>query len=635
MKEKTILNESKSKGELNMKRTIVILALVTAFVLAFTAVAQATWRGFTPVRTQAQLDAGMMNGFITFGEARLEMARNLNVGGNFRAGGAFADFGHNAAEAAGLQGTAHGGYVTTTTLCVTCHSVHRATGVINPDGDDLSGLPGFGPDGVPLAGNANRDLRNRNQAFLTAGASTCLACHTVHGSGTSSLLVEWGTASPGYSSGGPHGAPRRGCLLCHNAGIHGLGNSRFNVMNSFLLGNTRGTGTQALIPPPGWVAPPGFNVLDPDTTGWVLSGGPAGLNNTGVSRDDLIEAEMHLWTGPDSRNQVLMEIPDGNPRASTWWADGIRFVPPMGGFPGIIPNSSGVGNVNVGPAIWSAARSMATAYTCGEAGCHTTGAFFLNNWGVGFSRADSVRTPANGMSRIGDVQVTGHSNPGTRGYTGSPGNCGPCHAGGPAGFPTASTNAGFPDNTRRAYGCDQCHDMVGVATNTTAWPHGNRHLYVYEWTAAGQQQENWMVAGNLWMYAGNIARSADAPMITDNNSAQVGGDSNVYRGPNSINPWFADQSWFVMTNVGSGRYGVPANVDDNTNPAANRVQNVGTGLIDGSCLKCHVAIDADSLRVTGSVAADAIRHTWNQGTTTNPTWNGNPVSGSQRLFLYR
>ncbi|MCL2871228.1 MAG: hypothetical protein FWE26_06380, partial [Coriobacteriia bacterium] len=82
----------------------------------------------------------------------------------------------------------------------------------------------------------------------------------------------------------------------------------------------------------------------------------------------------------------------------------------------------------------------------------------------------------------------------------------------------------------------------------------------------------------------------------------------------------ADQSWMVLTGVTSGRYGM---------------LGTGSGLTDGSCLKCHVALDTGSLGALSSVGADALRHAWEQGSVTNPTWDGLPVSGAQRLFLYR
>ena len=753
-----------------MKRTIVILALVTAFVLAFTAVAQATWRGFTPVRTVLELGTGTatltsdpqgptpwvvtdmagptgatpvspggMNGFITFPEARNEMLRNLGrdefqmvdgngdptgltpnatqlrfyyrvgsfynplgtydagdnqwslatddvtgdflgvgdpawanytmamvnvVGGNFRTGGAYAAFGHNVEAAAQLQGTVHGGYVTTTTKCVVCHSVHRATGLEDPARVGSLNNPGTNVQ------------RNQNQAFLTAGASSCIECHVIWGSQPSRLLVEWGGPWGSYTAGGgPHGGPRRGCTMCHNAGIHGLTTSQFNVMNVFMLGNTRRAGEawcenhQNLSPLP---------CPDCGVVGGNPGAGPP--NPANMNRDEQILAEMHLWTGPDSRGYIPIQIP-GEPGAdplNTWWWTGARSLGPVGGTP---PAMDAIGTIGttVGAA-YGAARSMATAYTCGEAGCHTTGAFFLTNWGVGKERADSIRRQTgvmepdgavptaaqnNAMRRIGDVDVTGHVTPSARATSGPNQACGPCHAGNPAGFPRASTNVGARDTSRRAYGCDQCHDMVGIATNSTAWPHGNRNIVVYEWTADGVQLDaartlnatgqvvagpNIARTGNLWMYAGSIARSYDATM-QDRPTGAAGAPLQSFLGSGDPvtgidAPNFADQSWFVMTNVASGRYGVPSNAADTL------VTNTGTGLVDGSCLKCHVAMDSASMSAAGSQAADALAHAWGRGnaagvpsatgaawagtgTPRAPEWTGVTPLGSSRLFLYR
>ena len=622
-----------------MKRTIVLLALATAFVLAFTSLAGATWRGFTPVRTGTQLSEGLSNGFISFEEAEAEMERN------FADDGAFGPDDPGAA----LQGTAHGGYVTTTTKCVVCHSVHRATGLEDPDLEGSIATPG------------TRVERNQNQAFLTAGANSCVECHVIWGSQPSRLLVEWGGPWGNDTGGGPHASPRRGCTMCHNAGIHGLTSSDFNVMNVFMLGNTRRAGegggqwfvdndsTLEADDPARWTAATAAQIADPDVNltwrapgdGTVAAAGSA--PNRGLTRDDQIRAELHLWTGPDSRDNVVMQVPGelGSNDLNTWWYNGVRSLGPVGGVPPALVDIGNIGNLTVG-ATYGAARSMATAYTCSEAGCHTTGAFFSTNWGVGFSRVNMVRNdgnvPADFEARI---DVTGHVTPSVRVVGGINQACGPCHGGNPAGFPTASTIEGVRDDSRRAYGCDQCHDMVGVATNSTAWPHGNRNIAVYEWFDGAQVVSD-ASAGNLWMYAGSIARanlpgmptgsihnvdlptSAEQPWSDDRRAPE-------FRGPNSENPVFASQDWFVMTNVTSGRYGVPSNADDTS------VSNTGMGLIDGSCLKCHVALDSASLAATGQMGADALRHAWVHGGSNplNPSWNGTIPTGSGRLFLYR
>jgi len=675
-----IIFESKTKGERNMKRSIVILALVTAFVFAFGSVAQATFRGFTPIRNQAQLDEGILQGFITFPEARREMQRNFSAAGDFTG-----DIG------ATLQGTAHGGYVTTTTKCVVCHSAHRASGV--PEGRYVwDGLP-FGSNNAnmvwvegPQEGDASGstsgaiNLANaRNQFFLTAGSTTCESCHVNAGGQASRLLVEWGGPYGTYTGGGPHGSPARGCVMCHNAGIHGLTGSSFNVMNVFMLGQTRGAIR-------GTTPNPAFN-RDAQIR--------AEIENYQVLRGQTLDIPVN---SSFDRAPVLT-----NPSAgSTWWYNGVRALGPMGGLPGATATNDlattgipGAPNANQ----FAAARSLATAYTCGETGCHVATAMFNLNWGMGFSRADYVRNPYPAASPDGGVQVghspapgrdaqgnitpghenrattvTGHIMPSVRtsGSANQNQACGPCHGGNTVGFPTASTEPDQQDNTRRAFGCDQCHDMIGVATNTTAWPHGNRNIVVYEWVD-GIQRLSTAGAGNLWMYGGNIARAEGS-----GNDRNAGGlqDHNRFVGPDpALDPGtrFADMNWLVLTGIGSGRYGLdvgrptsqtwsadpiylPPNMQPNpanpTVPSDGLLYTVNTGLTDGSCLKCHVAIDSASMNALGSYAADALYHGWRMGMDNdgnvftsggnadfwgqiNPIWNGQAVSGSPRLFLYR
>ena len=607
-----------------MKRTIVTLALVTAFVFAFAAVAMAAvtpstaYMGFTPIRTAEEVapfhpvdnpNGGKIQGFITFQEARAEMTRNGVPGA--------------------LQNTAHGGYITTTSLCVVCHSAHRAPGVLATalEGGaagtataNVAGTPEWRTaqqiaDGVGV----NRNLYNvQNQLFLTAGGSGCETCHVPGGSQASTLLVEWGAATGG---GGPHasaGASVGGaCVLCHNAGVHGLSGSQFNIMDVFMLGSTRNTSATTSTP----AETRDEQIIREIYEGRILRAGTLD-----------IPTDSDTFT----RNPVA-----GAPVAgSTWWYDGARALGPMGGLP---TGFTGAPNGNQ----YGAARSLATAFTCGESGCHDATAMFNLNWGMGFERVENLRDEDNAvppafnptlparavLDRVGTTEVTGHVMPSLRATGGANGNaCGPCHGGNPAGFPTASTVAGAPDLSRRAWGCDQCHDMVGVATNTTAWPHGNRNILVYEWTSAGNQIETTAAAGNLWMYGGNIARSIEATQTGN----RPGGDNILanFMGPTSDNINFADQSWTVLTGVTSGRYGLPTGNPATTPPGAGLA---GTGLTDGSCLKCHVPLDVASREALGSIGADAVAHSWRHAGSDalNPTWNGTAPSGSNRLFLYR
>ncbi|MCL2403525.1 MAG: hypothetical protein FWC86_04785 [Coriobacteriia bacterium] len=609
-KKETLLisNISNLEGGLRMKKIVLALALTTALLFAFAVTAQATYRGFTPIRSQEEMDNGALQGFITFAEAQAEMARNIGPND----------------PGASLQGTVHGGYITTTTKCVVCHSGHRASGY-NPEAQQ-------GTAASSVSGDIN--LSNvQSQSFITAGATSCNGCHVNTGAQASQLLVEWG------GNGGPHAAPNRGCTLCHSAGIHGLSSSAFNVMNVYMLGEGRKQNLRG---------------SDWPADGQWLGGDP-------ITRDEQIRKEIEearILRGETLDVPASSPLPGvlnpTSPNGSTWWYDGVAALGPLGGVPTGFP---GAPNVNQ----FAAARSLATAYTCGESGCHSSTAMFNLNWGMGFERIDRVRDPATGAGvfQSEPVMVTGHVLPSVRVSGSNVDNlaCGPCHAGHSAGFPTASTVEGRRDGSRRAYGCDQCHDMVGVATNSTAWPHGNRGIRVYEWMADGQQVETEIPGGfiggtNLWMYGGSIARADhdDVPISDGSQTATdlvAAGGGAVFRGPNSENISFADQSWMVLTGVTAGRYGLPGHgqfPDDPDGPFGNPqiIDIPGTGLVDGSCLKCHVPLDSQSREAMGSVGADALRHAWNRGgnpdwgDAANPKWSGgtSPINSS-RLFLYR
>ncbi|MCL2526293.1 MAG: hypothetical protein FWE46_04495 [Coriobacteriia bacterium] len=558
-----------------MKKIVLTLAMATCLVLSFSVVAQAKYAGFTPIRSQAELDAGKLQGFITFPEAQAEMARNFGPNGAFS----------TETTAAALANKAHGGYVSTTTKCAVCHSAHRASGV-NPNAAEGSAA---GSTGGTNTANV------QDQYFLTAGSDSCGECHVDTGGQASTLLVEWGTTP---TNGGPHTS--RGCETCHNAGIHGLESSDYNVMNAYMLGNKKVNATEG--------APTRDDMIHSEImAGKVLRGGTLDIPASWTQAGGLF----------DGRQPVV-----ANPVAgSTWWANGTRGVSEVGGVPGEVlgGGSNGASSFDGFPGApngnqFAAARGLATAYTCQESGCHESSVMFNLNWGMGFDRTSDT---SNGSGNLNSV--TGHILPSVRATGGANGNaCGPCHAGNSAGFPTASSEPGQTDLSRRAWGCDQCHDMVGVSTNSTAFPHGNRNIKVYEWESDGTQIETTATSGNLWMYGGSIARSATAPNITGN----PGAASQTKLGKTSANDFFADNSWRVLTQVTKAPAGATGS---------------GTGLIDGSCLKCHVALDSASRTADVHVGADAIRHTWpaNQGGPSNPSWNGATFTSSARLFMYK
>ena len=460
-----------------------------------------------------------------------------------------------------LQSSAHGGYITTTTKCVVCHSAHRATGI---------------PEGTPGP---------QNQYFLTSGGSSCTNCHVSWGAQTTTLLVEWG------QPGGPHES-QSGCLACHRGGIHGGNGSDFHVMDIFMLGNMADAQIRDEI---------GQLALGPNSAFWV----PPAL------------------TGGENLNPAAGNTPTiGN----TWWFDGgasvnngVRVGAPIqiGGLPGERAGAAAFVNA----AQYSAARSVATSYVCSQEGCHVSTVMANMQWGVGFER-DNTATGAT-------QTITAHALPAIMRTNGAyNGNnqaqaCGPCHVGTPAGFPTD----GFAVS-RVAYGCDQCHDMVGVATNSTAWPHGNRNILVYEWLeeadASGdrimERVQTPVTAGNLWMYGGSIARIAIGPFDPANPTANRPA-ANATMG-SSVS--FADVNWRVLRGVTGGA----AHHIDAATDAAFQYPGLG-GLTDGGCLKCHVPVDAASMEAMNSSAGDATRHNFNFALT------GTTRTGSQRLFLWR
>lgn len=516
-------------GEISLSKIFLVFALAFMLCFAFALTAGAKYAGFTP-RGQ--------NG-LTWDQAIAWM---------------------NANEVdPTLQETAHGGYVTTTTKCVVCHSAHRAEGI---------------PEGIPS---------NTNQLFLTQGSAACENCHCSYGSQSTSLLVEWGRNEPG-----PHGS--KGCAACHKGGIHGVSTSQFHVNNVFLLG--------------------GFGDAQINAEATELAQGPNSA----------------LWVPP-----TLTDGVNENPTAAntatvgnTWWFDGgilAGRATRIGG-PNEIGELPGGGQGAAAPvnaAQYSAARSVATSYTCSQPGCHVNTAMANMQWGVGFKR------DADGDPNTPDIQVTGHTLPAimrTNGaYNGNgnrPGSaCGPCHVGTAAGFPTAEFSV-----SRVMYGCDQCHDMIGVDTNSTAFPHGNRNIRVYEWYAEENdgvrsivETETVPTKGNLWMYGGSIARIATGPFDPANPTANRPA-ANAQWGSISS---FADLNWTVLTDLTSG-----------TGDAHGATGQPGSmGLTDGACLKCHVPVDEASMDAKNSSGADATRHNFTFGSTAATR------SGSQRLFLWR
>ena len=464
MKEKKLTKTILSKG-VNMKKTLLVLALALVLVFAFTTLAGAKYAGY--FRDGSALNvAGTPSkapGYLSWGSvtARAIIVNGVVVNLNANSG-AVGQMAQNSVSTT-LRNNPHGGYTTGTTKCAVCHSVHRAYA-----GDGAG-------DGV-LHGQYRLAQRN-----------ACEQCHTTYGTGGATKLIEWAA-----TGAGPHGSSN--CTgYCHLGGIHGLGTSRYWGMNAYLLGN--GVNTRVL----------------------TLS-------------DDMITDE--VANGPN----VPFTATNMN-----WFLSGTDTSIDSGAKPDAATMTQ-----------FAFGKATATGYTCARGGCHTNSVFAVNRWGVSLAR--DVRNP-NGMA-------TGHrSSPAPGLHVGS--RCFPCHPGNsivgyttatdPVNDGAASTAANTLVDMGRSYGCDQCHDMVGVATGTTAWPHANRAIDVYEWNATGTRITSAMSSGNLWMYSGSIASLANANNDKTYANAAV-------------------KAWTV-------------------NRQAVGADTVVGKINDGVCLKCHLPVD--------------------------------------------
>ncbi|MCL2882055.1 MAG: hypothetical protein FWF45_04085 [Coriobacteriia bacterium] len=481
-----------------MKKYLLVLASVALLVFAFAAVAGAKYAGYAKDGSLASSTAtsSASPGYLSWGGAQHLMTQN--------------------GAPANLTGTAHGGYVTTTTKCAVCHSVHRAVGI------------GVITGTAPANNSTASGVVNQ---FLTAGGASCVQCHCTWGATPVSQLVEW--AGPSTPQGGPHSSSA--CSTCHQGGIHGSGNSMYHGMNAYMLGNTN---------------------------------------------DAQITAELPL-------QQVYSSS------SLTWFISGTTYANTTGGVP-----------VGTTVANFVAGKTMLTGYTCSRPGCHVNSVFVNQAWGQTFSRTDA-QTGTTG------IQMTGHAtNFGGTSHNAQEG-CGPCHTGNAAGgyrYASATTTPNLTDvASARAYGCDQCHDAVGQATNSTAFPHGNRNIAIYEWTTpaatgvAASPEPNTSItadAGNIWMYASSMAQTGTTAAGT--------------AGAGVIDPTFT----LIQGAVGPDPTGNVGNINDAT------------------CLKCHVPYDDASATAMGLASGTYPRATQHARPTTVPDITSLAFRSYQFMYMW-
>jgi len=502
MKETT--RKTHIKGDLSMKKSLFVLVLALALVFAFSAAAGAKYAGYAPDGMDAGND--VMAGYLSWPGAQAMAGANQ------------------------LGNTAHGGYITNSTKCAVCHSVHRAYWGVNPTN---AAAPGSGSVGSAVNVKTNNYL---------AFAGACIECHTTFGSGSATKLIEWAP-----SGAGPHSS--QNCTgMCHAGGIHGTRPSRFNGMNAYMLGNAGGS--DALIMEEMGASNFSGNISYDDTwaAGTLTGAGWFQKGNTGTP---------NAWSTPPSVNAPQ----------------------------------------------FAAAKGAATGYTCNRAGCHNNSIFAVLDWGFGGFRTATAADPEGT-----ELQMTGHSVGNFSNHVGN--NCGPCHPGCPSGGFGDAASTGYPtaQNQSRAFGCDQCHDMVGVLTGTTAWPHANRAINVFEWAGVGEPDVVAQASGNLWMYLGNIGSYAQTPTGTTYTAM--------------------DQSWVVRNQAVTGTTAL-------TDPTA------GSGIInDGVCLKCHIPTDALTLQYFGAPANSNVAATRRTGHNLNGRfpWNaaewGRPVIGTRTTYAF-
>jgi hypothetical protein len=243
----------------------------------------------------------------------------------------------------------------------------------------------------------------------------------------------------------------------------------------------------------------------------------------------------------------------------------------------------------------------------------------VNSWG--FAETHDTRS--------GDVtstaSLTGHGT-GAWNHGGGAG-CYPCHPGGPAGGyrldtaitaynwasyapngPSATDSVG--NQSALAYGCDQCHDMVGRATNSTAFPHANRNIDVWEWDSSGVRSILPVSSGNIWMYRYDIGVDA----YTTNGGVD-------YLAPTGGVGW--SKEFRVMKDT---------------------VATYRGNITDGVCLKCHIPVDRKSLSLRGVpdgyyLQVSGRQHS-NRYTSASTGRSGSGFAGtnyvnSSRIFLFK
>lgn len=172
-----------------MKKSLIVVVLTVALVLAFAATAYATsaktWNYSTDYYTWGSTPGS--------GVSVLEADMLKNVGANAANPGA------------------HAGYLANTAKCGLCHSVHRALAT----GDKL----------------------------LNTSVATCAGCHKAGTTTATSVVINWQTGGP-HSSGTDASCTNR---TCHTNSPHGVGVSQYAIVAEKLLSSNTDAALAAAI----------------------------------------------------------------------------------------------------------------------------------------------------------------------------------------------------------------------------------------------------------------------------------------------------------------------------------------------------------------------------------------------------
>lgn len=153
----------------------------------------------------------------------------------------------------------------------------------------------------------------------------------------------------------------------------------------------------------------------------------------------------------------------------------------------------------------------------------------------------------------------------SNGYTNQVSNVANMIVDGTTPIDAVSFRTGHPSIGNDTYGkyvptCETCHDMIGVATNSTAWPHANRGIDVFK----GRYEEEFGGANGV----PGASSVSETQIATDNTDATRYG------------------LWMTSgAAVDDGKYGKRAGAD--AEPIAGK-STLGYNLRDGACMKCHI-----------------------------------------------